>query len=227
MIGIQGHLLAQTAVGSLVIEKALVVDRHLVLAVRNSSPRRITAWGVRGRVTFDGSAEQMVEEVFDGYESGFYLSPDHKPVVFVPGATVTKRLSVRLRDSLVTSAALAPTAVVFGDGTATGQDGVIAFVFAQRARERRACEILETVLTRHVGTVADAFTAATLIERALDDAADDHIRDTRQYRSFRRNLAHAMELASANRVNLGERLRQMQLDIRSRRAIAEANYRRR
>jgi hypothetical protein len=230
VIALQSGGLAAQSVATglpLLVEETHVVDRFIVLTVRNVDARTMTAWGVRGLVTFDGGVTQWVDMTIDAYQSGFHDESTGKPVVFVPGATVTARIGVRLRDGVVSGVSLVPTAVVLDDGTASGDEQAIETMFAVRARERRACQLIESVLARHLAAVRDPLDAIHLIERDLDGAADDEVRQTRPYSSFRQNLSIAVERASSRQLDLEERLREMQADVRSRRAAADNHYRRR
>ncbi len=97
ILGLQSDILRLqlSPVVSLAIRETQVGDGHIVVTVRNASTRTITAWGIRGRVTFDGGATQHVGMVADGYESGFGGEPGAEAALFVPGATIRHRLGIK------------------------------------------------------------------------------------------------------------------------------------
>jgi uncharacterized protein DUF4232 len=212
---------------SLAILERHVENGHIVLTVRNTGKRTITAWGATGFATFDGGGRQVVGVVSDGYETGFRSYPSGQVVVLTPGATVTTQIGTKLRDTTVTDIAVAPSLVVFDDGTAIGDEPNIDLVFAGRRREREAWRLIESIVTRQLATQVEALTTVGLIEGELDALANDEVRSTGAYSNFRRNLSLGVEGASAGRLDLGKRLRQMQQDATLHRAAADRNYQRR
>lgn len=211
----------------LVVERTAVIDRQVSVTVRNIGSRTITAWGVRGRVTYTNGASEVVEMFSDGSIGGFRDGPADTARTFASGSTVIGGIGSRLRDSVVSGISISPAAVVFDDGPAVGDEQVIRRVFALRGRERRALHLVDTVLSEEVSQRADAWSAITAAQRRLDEVADDEIRQSVAYRNVRRNLSLAFELDGENRINLGERLRHIKEDMRTRRAAADRHHERR
>jgi diaminopimelate decarboxylase len=108
-------------------------ERQVSVTVRNASEQTITAWGVRGSVTYETGEPEKIEMYTDGFATGFGRA--HR--TFEPGEAVTALCGLVLRDVPVKSINLAPTALVFADGSARGDAGIIQRVFDRRARDRR------------------------------------------------------------------------------------------
>jgi hypothetical protein len=202
-----------------------VVERHLLITLRNTGTKPITAWGVRGEVTFDGGSTQIISHVSDGYADGFIDARQQGEwtfVQFTPGLMLTGRSGIVLREPVVVSVVLTPHIVVFADSTALGDERVIQMVFATRVRERKAGQLIEDALARYIGTVADPAIAASLIDRDLQGLSDVDVRETRLYRTLRHNLALALKEPNAS-ASLAVRLQALQTRNRSLKAAADAH----
>ncbi len=233
ILGVCGLPLHATAqVGEppgLVIDRTAIVERQVSVTVRNTSEQSITAWGVRGLVTYETGQPEKIEMYADGFATGF---PDGTGSVraFAPGETLSRLCGIVLRDIPVKSISLTGTALVFADGSSAGDEQVIQRVFDRRARDRRVLQTLESVLNQVEASTKSMDASAAIAEaraRLLGVAEDVEIRES----GFYRNIVDNLTLATRFHAQDANRLRAMfssQVDDARRwRAAAEQHYQRR
>jgi hypothetical protein len=212
----------------LVVERTAVVDRQISVTVRNTSSQRITAWGVRGQVTYDSGKSETVETYFDGAITGFPDGPVYKARTFDPGTSLTRSCGIVL-GALVTEISLAPSVVVFEDRTAAGDERIIRNVFDYRARERQAMHAIDKILFGEASSsFRDTSASVARLQSSLAAVADDAtIRDSFAYRSVTQDLSLALRLEPQDETKLQKRLREILEAARARLVKAEEHYKRR
>jgi hypothetical protein len=99
---------------------------------------------------------------------------------------------------------------------------------------RRTAQLIEEVLGRYIGTIADPSAAAGLIVREPQDLADAEIQQTRPYKNCRLTLSNALNAGQAPAgpgapaaMSLATKLQNLQTRNRSFRIVADTHVARR
>ena len=208
----------------LVIERTAVVGKQVAVTVRNAGPLTITAWGVGGFVSYETGEPESVEMSSDGAITGF-LVPEGASFTlrpFEPGVVLTSDCGVRLRDTPVKAVSLVPTAVVFADGAAVGDERTIKRIFESRARERRVLRTIFQILsdveasTRSIDASASIAAAQARLEAA---GQDDEVRDSAFYKNVVQNLTIASSVFARDPTRLRGQFQLLVNDAHKRRAL--------
>lgn len=214
---------------ALAVERIDVEDGFLVITIRNTADRAITAWAIRGRIDYtDGTSQQPSESSSDGFISGFPLQGQPYAFrAFEPGTTLRRTRRIRTAGRTVSGGAFAPAAVVFDDGTAVGDETILARIFDYRARERRALQVLDALVNAGALTSMDPWLTAITLQRQLEAIEDTEIRQSLSYKGIAHNLSRAVREHAQNPAALRKLLGGVQVDTRGRRALADRHYQRR
>jgi hypothetical protein len=219
-----------TNVPGLVVDRTSVIGQQVSVTVRNTAKKTITAWGVRGSVTYETGQEDSIEMYADGFANGFPERDGSAARTFDPGRAVTRFCGIELRSIPVKAVSLRPMAVVFADGSSAGDERIIQGVFDYRARERRVLQTLGSLLDSIDSSTTDqnVHSAIGAAQSQLIVTGDDaEVRDSASYKNVMDNLALADRLYSRDLVRLRQQFRNVVDDVRKRRAAAEQHYQRR
>lgn len=216
-------------VPGLVIERTAVVGKQVAVTVRNAGPLTITAWGVRGFVSYETGEPESVEMSSDGAITGF-LVPEGASFTlrpFEPGVVLTSDCGVRLGDTPVKVVSLVPTAVVFADGAAVGDERTIKRIFESRARERRVLRTIFQILSDVEASTQslDASASIAAAQARLEAAGqDDEVRDSAFYKNVVQNLTIASSVFARDPTRLRGQFQLLVNDAHKRRALADQHY---
>jgi hypothetical protein len=217
------------AVPGLIIDSTTVVGRQLRVTVRNVGTLPITAFGVRGVVSYETGDPEKIGLSSEGAVSGFPFpeGPSATWRPFRPGAVYSFDCGVQLRDSVVTAVSLVPVAVIFADGASAGDGHLIRELFDNRARERRVLRSIVQIFSDVENSRPPLDASASIAEAQARLAAagqEDAFRRSGNYNNVVLNLTLAGRLFAQDPARLAVRFTQMATDARRRHALAEQHY---
>jgi hypothetical protein len=175
-------------------------------------------------VTYEDGTNERVGMFADGFLTGFPEGQRYTRRAFDPGLTVTRRLGVQLRAASITSISIMPIAVVFDDGTALGDEGIISQIFPNRDRERRAILFLERLIKEELDLGGDLATSLSVIERRLREVRENEVRNSHTYVQLSQNLTPVPAPDAREKDTLRLTVQRLLDELRLRRALAEKHY---
>jgi hypothetical protein len=179
----------------------------IYVTVRNTGPRTITAWGVSAEVKYPKGIVAKRGHTNDRFE----LSPER---FLRPEGTATTQMGIppppasALMTPIPTDVIAVPTAVIFDDGTALGDEGVITYLFSRRELHRRVWAALERALADSKSS-PDSLITLRAAEVQFESDLDSELRNTASYNEIQRTMATAFEAGGASKASeVLQRLRQ-------------------
>ena len=206
--------------------KAEVDNRWVVLTLRNTASETITAWAVRGRVTYEDGSTEGIGVSSDAGLTGYREGGADVPRAFTPGSSITTRFGL-VKDRRVTSLSIVPTLVIFANGMAIGDERAIAFTFESRRREHDALQLVAKLLADVMEKSGARWETLEAIDRRMDDPRTQSIRDSTAFGLVRQNVRLWMRSDQGDQERAAFRLQYLLGDIRSKLALAKEHMLRR
>lgn len=210
----------------LVVEKAAIVENQVHVTVKNVGKQTVVAWGVEARVKFADGTSQWLGATTDAYEAPVHKSPYSS--LLRPGGTYTLGLPAQVRnpeDAVDVSAA--PTVVVFDDDRAAGDERRVDYLFQDRARNEQVWRRIEAALVAAASRSTEPLSVLENLDAELESVDDKATRESLAFQEMRHKVSKAIRPDQFEKRSVGQRLTELQSEVRSRRAAAEAHAKRR
>jgi hypothetical protein len=211
----------------LTIERVEVSNGHLQVTARNAGARVITAWGMEASVSFvDGTAERY-RAFTDGYAAPLRNITDTARLTAGSGHTLLFPVELRANKEIAKTAAQ-PLFVIFDDGTAMGDEPLIARTFQLRAVDMTVWQIVADSVARAQDRGGDPLTILRSVASDLDAIQDPAIHGAPAFQEATQRLASAMRRASSdNAPSSPADIDTLLRELRARRTAAEVHSHRR
>jgi hypothetical protein len=170
------------------IDETLVADRHVHVTVRNTAQQDIHAWGLIGWVTYEDGTVEKTGIYMDGMLRGFRDNPIAPVRSFTPKSSLTKRIPSALRPVPVKAVQLTVSVIVLADGTATGDERMVASIFEDRQRQLAGLRHVEKLFSESIARGAGSWDALTAIQNKLAETSDPLLRETAAFHEALQNV---------------------------------------
>jgi hypothetical protein len=197
-----------------------LAPRQVAVEVRNTGSRTVVAWGVEVRFVLPNGVSRRKGVSIDGYESGARVLRDD-PTLRPQGKYT---LMVDIPSSVTgepVSASAVVTLVIFDDDTAVGDDKTIAYLFSQRALDRRVWQLVEETIDHAAVGIVDALTVLRLTQEALEAIGSEDIQRSVTFRAVQQRIRVALKRTEPSA--LPQFLSELRAEARALRAAAAAH----
>ena len=212
-----------TQQAALVVERAEVVRGQLAVTVRNVGDRTIAAWTVEGRAFFDDNTIGTGRVTTDGYDSLARGSTHTSSLPPNGRYTIKMHVPAPAKPAAVVSVDAAPTAVVFDNDVAVGDDDDISLIFRDRVLTAQTWRLFEQLTMEWRAAPPTAATIEAMRSRWAS-IEDPTVRRGLVHSEISRHLSDALAKASRQDPReIQQFIQRISAEATTKRATAEAH----
>jgi hypothetical protein len=226
--GVAAQPTAQTSGAiPLTVEQVKVSEGHLQVTARNAGDRVITAWGMEASVWCADGTSERYQAFTDGYAAPLRSIQDTARLTAGSGHTLLFPIEVRTHKAIAKTAAQ-PLFAIFDDGTAVGDELLIAQVFQTRAMDMKVWQVFADTLARAQARGGDPLTILRSATADLDAIQDPVIHSAPAFHEASQRLASVIRRVSSDKATSSPAdIDTLLGELRARRAAAEVHSHRR